>query len=61
MYLNTYPYTKSDFEKIIRNMGFTFDTSDIEIKSRTQKNHMKPTDELKTIIDIYKKNDPYMR
>jgi hypothetical protein len=54
-----YPYTKSDLEKIIREMGFRFDTSDIEIKSRREKKHLKLTDELKRIIDIYNKNDPY--
>lgn len=54
-----YPYTESDLKKIIREMGFRFDTSDIKIKSRRERKHLKLTDELKRIIDIYKRNDPY--
>ena len=50
-----YPYTKEELQKVIREMGFTFNTDDIEVKERSS-NTMTDFD---TIVQIYHKYDPY--
>ncbi len=50
-----YPYTKQELQKVIREMGFTFNTDDIEVKERSTN----IVNDFDTIVQIYHKNDPY--
>jgi len=50
-----YPYTKEELQKVIREMGFTFNTDDIEVKERSTNVRT----DFDTIVEIYHKYDPY--
>jgi hypothetical protein len=49
-----YPYSKEELQDVIRSMGYTFDTSDIEIHQRKEDGHT-----FDHVIQIYNQNDPY--
>lgn len=55
-----YPYTKEELQKIIREMGFTFNTDDIQIKPRTTNvNNANVNNDFDKLIEIYHKYNPY--
>lgn len=57
-YYLKYPYTKDDVQKVLKEMGFFFETDDFEIKPRTIHN-TKVSNIIDKIINVYKKHDPY--